>query len=123
MQRLRVSNLHYLRVAVDPGELEGPTQEEMVDEFEKSPQANIDQYYQLIIRSLQNQYGSKVELVGPHIETEIGSPKSGFDIVGNLEFPEGRPLRLQKEYEDYPITFKAYIADGKLVEPIFLDFT
>ena len=115
------TTLQYLKVAADPEELTGPSKEEMVDEFEKSPQANIEEYFQPIIRSLENQYGTKVSLVNPRLETEIGSPSAGFDIVGTLEFPEGRPLKLQKEFEDLPIRFQAYIADGNLVEPIFLE--
>lgn len=115
------TTLRYLKVAADPEDLAGPTKEEMVDEFEKSPQANIEEYYQPIIRSLENQYGSKVTLVNPRLETEIGSPSAGFDIVGTLEFPSGRPLKLQKEFENLPIRFRAYIADGNLVEPIFLE--
>lgn len=121
-----VGSFLYLRVAVDlvdPEDLSGPTQEEMVDEFEKSPQANIEQYFQVIIRNLENQYGGNpLILVNPHIEDEVGSPDAGFDIVGHLRWTNGRPLQIVEKFGEYPVVFSAYIADGLLVEPIFLDF-
>lgn len=118
----KIGKFQYIRVAEDPEELSGPTKEEMVDEWEKSPEANVDEYFQLIVRKLQNQYGKPVKLINPHLSTELGSPSAGFDIVGHLKWPEGRPLAIQEQFGNHPVLFKAYVADGNLIDEIFLDF-
>ncbi len=101
---------------------EFPTEEELVKEFKESPQANWKEFLQPIIRELQNLYGTKVVLVGPELEAPFGSAEAGFNIRGFLRFPEGRPLEIKNEFGDNPIVFRAYVANGGLVQPIFLDF-
>ena len=97
-------------------------EEELVQEFEESPQANWTEYLQPIIRELQNLYGTKVVLVGPELDAPYGSADAGFNIRGFLRFPEGRPLEIKEVFGSNPIVFRAYVADGGLVQPIFLDF-
>jgi hypothetical protein len=121
----RVGPFRFLKVAQDPTEeeLAGPTEEEMVDEWEKGPYANIDEYYQLIIRKLKTKYGKPVKLLNPELDVEIGSPEVGFNIVGFLQWPEGRPLEIAEEFGESPIVFEAYVtSDGTLLDEIFLDF-
>lgn len=124
VKKLRVAGLQYkqLVVAQDPEEEEGPTEEELVDEYEKSPEANWKEYEQLIVRSLQTQYGTEVVLVGTALETSYGGPGSGFNIKGFLKFPKGRPIGVLDQFGEAPIIFRAYIADGELVDPISLSF-
>ena len=117
---LRVAGLQYKRLAQDPPVEEGPTEEELVDEYENSPEANWQEYEQLIIRTLQTQYGTEVILVGTELESDYGGPSSGFNIKGFLKFPQGRPLGILDKFGEDPIVFRAYIADGELVEPISL---
>lgn len=119
--KLKIGALQYkkLVVAEDPSE-EGPTEEELVDTFEDSPEANWQEYEQLIIRTLQTQYGTPVTLLGSKLETEFGGTDSGFNIKGFLKFPEGRPLSVLDEFGEAPLVFRAFIADGELVEPITL---
>lgn len=124
----KVGPYTYLKLAQDPllleeDELVGPTEEEMVDEWEKGPYAHVEEYYQLIVRKLRTQYGKPVKLLNPTLSTEVGSPEAGFDIVGHLQWPEGKPLRIQEEFGDHPVVFKAYVtAEGELLDEIFLDF-
>jgi len=122
-ENIAIGSLRYkrIKIAQDPPE-EGPTEEELVDKFEDSPQANWKEFEQLIIRVLQTQYGTPVTLIGTELESDYGGPESGFNIKGFLKFPEGRPLSILDEFGEAPIVFRAYIADGELVEPITLSF-
>lgn len=123
-EKISLGSLQYkrIRVAQDPPEDEGPTEEELVDEFEDTPQANWKEFEQLIIRMLQSQYNTPVTLVGTKIEAPYGNLDAGFNIKGFLKFPKGRPLSILEKFEEAPIVFRAYIADGELIEPIELDF-
>ena len=123
MKKIHLAGLQYkqLVIAQDP-EDEGPTEEELVDEYEKTPEANWKEYEQLIIRTLQTQYNTPVVLVGTELESDYGGPASGFNIKGFLKFPTGRPLDILGKFGESPIIFRAYIADGDLIEPIDLSF-
>ena len=121
-EKINIGSLRYkrIKIAQDPEEETTPSKEELVDKFEDSPQANWKEFEQVIIRILQNQYGTPVTLVGSKPESDYGGLESGFNIKGFLKFPEGRPLSILEEYGEAPIIFRAYIADGELVEPISL---
>jgi hypothetical protein len=116
---MKIGPLKY-RVAQDPAE-EEVSEEELVQEFEESPESNWEEYLQLIVRELQTVYGTTVKLIGPELEAPFGGADSGFNIKGFLNFPEGTPLALQNRFGSNPIVFRAYIADGSLVSPITLD--
>ena len=114
-----------LKTAQDPEELEeeleedkdaGPTEEELVEEVEESPAYEWEKYLQPIIRLLKMQFGdAEVSLVAPRMVNAFGSPEYGFNIVGEVGFPAGRPPDILLEFGEEPLFFKAYInSDGEL---------
>lgn len=84
---------------------------ELVETFEDSPAANWEDYLQPIIRALKVQLGdTKVSLLGPTMKARPGGPGlSGFDIVGHIGFPDGRPIEVLDKFGDGPVPFSAHI--------------
>lgn len=108
------------RRAQDEEEEDSVDEVTMVQELEEAPAAHWKDYEQPIIRALNQQLGTPVTLKGPRMEARPGGPQlGGFDIVGHLGFPEGRPPEIAEQYGDGPVSFTAYILpDGKLSQHI-----
>ena len=112
-----VLSRHY-RLAQDPLPEEVPSESELVTTVEETPLNRWRDYLQSIVRTLQDQYNTKVVLVGAKPKVPFGTPSDQFVIKGSLRFPEGMPLELTAEFENAPVGFEALIVEGQLVEPI-----
>jgi len=109
------------RLAKDPSEETlVPSESELVTTVEETPLNRWRDYLQSIVRMLQDQYNTKVVLLGAKPKVPFGTPSDQFTIKGFLRFPEGMPLELTTTFEDSPVGFEALIVEGQLVEPITL---
>ena len=98
-----------------------PDESLMVDELEKSPVANWEEYLQPIIRALKQQLGvDGVSLLSPATDVSHVSPELGFHIIGDVGFVE-RTVDVVNSWGTGPLPFSAFITPaGQLTFPISL---